>query len=508
MPDIVLSTLNARYIHAAFGLRYLYANLGELQDSAFIDEFTIAQRPVDIAEAIIAHNPKILGLGVYIWNAELSLQLVQILKQLRPQLKIILGGPEVSYETESQEIIQWADYVVTGEGEVTFQSLCTQLLNGKRPLLKIQPGTEPDVGTLIRPYDLYSDEDIKNRVLYVEASRGCPYRCEFCLSSLDKTTRTFPLDDFLDDMQVLLDRGARQFKFVDRTFNLNIGFSTRILEFFLQRYTEGLFLHFEMIPDRLPQQLRQYIQKFPKGSLQFEIGVQTLDPETQKRISRKQDIPKLETNFKFIDEHTGVHTHADLIIGLPGESMLSFGEGLNRLLALKPNEIQVGILKRLRGAPVNRHTDAWGMVYNPNAPYDVLETSAIDFSTMQRLKRFARYWDLIVNSGNFKSTLQFLWKHHSPFESFLALSDWLFDTTQAVHKISLERLVQLLLEYLTGPLQFERTVIGELLLADYTRIGRKPPKVLYEFTSPRATSSQKTHAFSKLPKRQARHALS
>ena len=222
MADIVLCTQNARYTHSAFGLRYLYANLGELQDRAEICEFTINERPINVAEAILARDPKIVGIGVYIWNTQPALELVGILKRLRPELQIVLGGPEVSYETEEQALTAAADFVITGEGEVTFATLCRKLLAGSRPLLKILPGESPNVETLLLPYEYYTDEDIQNRVLYVEASRGCPYRCEFCLSALDTTTRAFPLDRFLAEMDQLLMRGALQFKFVDRTFNLNL----------------------------------------------------------------------------------------------------------------------------------------------------------------------------------------------------------------------------------------------------------------------------------------------
>src|SRR5207247_3930379 len=188
---------------------------------------------------------------------------------------------------------------------------------------------------------------------------------EFCLSSLDVPVRNVPLDAFLAAMQRLLDRGLRQFKFVDRTFNLNLNFSRSILQFFLDRYEPGLFLHFEMIPDRLPEALRETIARFPAGALQFEVGVQTFNDDVAARISRKQDNAKLADNLRYLREHTGVHVHADLIVGLPGEDVESFARGFDRLVALKPQEIQVGMLKRLRGTPIVRHDVEWGMVYSP-----------------------------------------------------------------------------------------------------------------------------------------------
>ncbi len=222
MPDIILTTLNAKYAHCAFGLRYLLANLGELQAQARILEFDINQRPIDVVEVILRQEPKIVGIGVYIWNATQSLQVVADLKRLRPDLIIILGGPEVSYEYDRQEIVRLADHVITGEADLAFAEVCGQTLNGKPPPEKIVPAPLPNFDRLALPYELYTDTDIAHRVIYVEASRGCPFECEFCLSSLDIPVRNASLDRFLTAMQHLLDRGVRQFKFVDRTFNLNL----------------------------------------------------------------------------------------------------------------------------------------------------------------------------------------------------------------------------------------------------------------------------------------------
>jgi radical SAM superfamily enzyme YgiQ (UPF0313 family) len=197
--------------------------------------------------------------------------------------------------------------------------------------------------------------------------------------------------------------------FVDRTFNLNLNVSKTLLHFFLERYQPGLFFHFEMIPDRLPDALRELIAQFPPGALQFEVGVQSFNNDVCQLISRRQDVGKLEDNFQFLRRETGVHIHADLIAGLPGETMESFAAGFDRLIALRPQEIQVGILKRLRGTPIVRHDEEWGMIYSANPPYEILQNKLIDFATMQRLRRFARYWDIVGNSGNFVETTPLLW---------------------------------------------------------------------------------------------------
>lgn len=503
MADIVLATLNAKYAHSAFGLRYLFASLGALQGRAALLEFNINQRPIDILEQIVAERPRIVGLGVYIWNVGPTTELVRLLKALLPDTYVVLGGPEVSYETEHQDIIAHADYVVTGEGEVSFPRLCQSLLAGEALPAKVIHGQMPDTLQLPLPYHLYSNDDIAKRVIYVEASRGCPFSCEFCLSSLDTKVRRFDMPAFFAAMEDLLARGAQQFKFIDRTFNLQVPVSTAILEFFLERMRPGLFLHFEMIPDRLPAELRALIGKFPPGVLQFEIGVQTLTPAVEGRISRRQNHRKLEENFAFLRDSTGVHVHADLIVGLPGETLETLATSFDRLLALGPQEIQIGILKRLRGTPIVRHTEAFRMVYNPHAPYDLLANDTLDFATMQRLKRMARFCDMVVNSGNFRDTAPLVWADApSAFERFLALADWLYLRFGQTHAVALDRLAEALLDYLENTLG--RADARAVLLGDCHRTAnRRTPA----FLAPPQTHDGRSQAGSRgaLPRRQARH---
>jgi radical SAM superfamily enzyme YgiQ (UPF0313 family) len=480
MAEIVLTTLNAKYAHAAFGLRYLLANLGRLRERAEIVEFDIGQRSVDVLEALLARDPKIVGIGVYIWNVAEATRLVSELKRVRPDITLILGGPEVSYETEAQEIARLADYVITGEADLAFADLCSQILEPECEIRNPKSEVGPKIITaplprfeeLELPYSLYTSRDIAQRVIYVEASRGCPYECEFCLSSLDIPVRQAPLDEFLAAMEELLARGARRFKFVDRTFNLNLKMSGAILEFFLERMQPGLFLHFEMIPDRLPEALRGLIRRFPPGALQFEVGIQTFNEEVADLISRRQDNARAEQNLRWLRDETGVHVHADLIVGLPGESIESFGRGFNRLVALRPQEIQVGMLKRLRGTPIVRHDQAWGMIYSPAAPYEILQTRLIDYGAMQRLRRFARYWDLVANSGNFVESAPLVWEGDLPFESFLRLSDWLYSASGRTNGISLKRLAELLFRYLTHETRCEELTAAQAIWNDYRRGGR------------------------------------
>jgi radical SAM superfamily enzyme YgiQ (UPF0313 family) len=448
---ILLSTLNARYAHASLGLRYLLANMGELQSQTRLQEFVIGAKTTEIVEKLLSHSPRVIGFGIYIWNVDETTKVVAMLKRVAPEVTIVLGGPEVSHETGEQDIIRMADYLVTGWGDVTFPKLCGEILNGPKPLMKIHAGLQPPMAEIAMPYSLYTDEDIAHRTLYVEASRGCPFKCEFCLSALDKTAWPFGLDTFLGELETLHARGARLFKFVDRTFNLNIKTSLKIMQFFLDKLEanpdDPVYAHFELVPDHLPDALKEGIAKFPPGALQFEIGIQSFNPEVQALVSRKQDNTKAADNIRWLIEHSHAHMHVDLIAGLPGEDMASFARGFDKLVALKPHEIQFGILKRLRGTPIIRHTEQYGLVFDAYAPYTILATSLIDFSTMQRLVRFARYWDLVANSGRFANTIERMLAD-APFDNFMAFSDWIYSKTDATHRIALDRLANLVTQWL------------------------------------------------------------
>ena len=476
MSDIVLATMNARWSHASFGLRCLRANLGALTARSALVERTIEDRAADVVEAILAHEPRVVGLGVYIWNARAMLDVARTIKALRPQTVVVVGGPEVSHEIDAQDIV--ADWIVTGEGEDAFRSICERVLAPAParalPIVEAETrviaGGSPALDAMAMPYALYDDVDVRDRIVYVEASRGCPFTCSFCLSALDDGVRTFPLERFVDELRALYDRGLRRFKFVDRTFNLKIDAAAAILDFFLAR--TDTFAHFEMIPDRLPAALRERLARFADGAVQLEVGIQTFDDDTAKRISRKQDAAKIEDNLRFL-AGTGVHVHADLIAGLPGEDLASFGRGFDRLYALGVDEIQVGILKRLRGAPLARDArehPEWGLVFDTAPPYALLQSAALSFTDAQRVSRFARAFDLVHNSGRFPHTAALLLtRDGSPFARFLAFSDWLYAETHARHGIALARLADLLARWLVDEDGAPKDVVAAALEHDLGR---------------------------------------
>ncbi|MDR3166718.1 MAG: DUF4080 domain-containing protein [Treponema sp.] len=482
-PLIILTTINAKWIHPSLALRLLKANLGEWEDRAEILEFALRQPLEEKTGPILAAAPRILGISVSIWNHRASLELLLALKRawegnpdggdcpLKPagtapaggqrplgrRPLIILGGPEAAYLPEETELLRHADWVLRGEGEVFFRDFVALVLGEKGDLegRSFRTGdSEPEPGAgLIRGlpsvkqvrgkiiearplepasldpgYRLYTQEDLHRKLLYVEASRGCPFGCQFCLSSLDRQVREFPLEAFLGEMEALLDRGARTFKFLDRTFNLNIGQARRILEFFLDRLRPSLCVHFEMVPGRFPPELREILPRFPPGSLRLEVGIQTFNPETAALIGRSSD-PEGELEvLRFLREGTHAIVHADLIAGLPGEDLASFAQGFDRLWAVRPTEIQPGILKRLPGTPLSRQDKDWDMVYSPQPPYEVLETAVLPVRDLDRLKNFARFWELIVNRGAFPDLAPALFPEGKPvFGPFMALSDWLLE---------------------------------------------------------------------------------
>jgi hypothetical protein len=459
MIPILLATINAKWIHPSLGLRLLKANLGEYEDQAELWEFALRQPLTEQTGPLLAAAPRILGLSVSIWNHRATVELLEALDMAwdtgrSPRPFIILGGPEAAYLEADSPLIRHADWVVRGEGERIFRELCDLLLRtGVRPggdtgSIREELGALPsvtriwgkfieshpvDIPSLASAYRLYTDEDLSHKLTYVESSRGCPWACAFCLSSVSPGLRLFPLDRVLTELRALVERGARSFKFLDRSFNQDIPRAKRIMEVFLE-YLEGpkpaagtpLWVHFEMLPSKFPAELRELLMRFPPGTLRLEIGIQTFNPQTAALIGRPSKPEQELEVLAFLREKTGALVHADLIAGLPGEDLASFARGFDRLWAVRPGEIQLGILKCLPGTPITRHSNTYGMRYATDPPYEVLETSALAVEDLDRIKNFARFWELIVNRGAFTALLpRLVPEGEGAFSPFMALSDWL-----------------------------------------------------------------------------------
>ena len=469
LAPILVAAINARHSHASLGARCLLANLGELRPQADLAEFTIQQPAAEIADALAARNPKILGLGVYIWNAGRVAELLPLLRHKLPDMKIVLGGPEIAESTAG------ADILLFGEGDLAFAALCRDLLAGQ-PTERLLHPSPPDLAAIQLPYDEYSDSDLAHRLLYVESSRGCAMRCDYCVSANDESVRFFPLPALLAAFDRLLARGARQFKFCDRSFNLDVPRAVEILAFFREQLPRfpGLFLHFEMLPDRFPDELREALAAFPPRSLQLEIGLQSLNPAVLTTIRRPQDLDRAADNLRFLREQTHAWLHTDLIAGLPGETPESFAAGFDRLFALGPHEIQLGILKKLPGAPLARHDDAYAMRYDPAPPYEVRSTRDWPAEHLVRSARFAHYWDAFVNSQRFIPAAPLIW-HGTPsvFGAFMELSDWLAARFPREHGVPLADLVEALFDFLTQVRGVAPAVAADALLRGYRHAGAR-----------------------------------
>ena len=464
--NIILTTINAKWIHPSLALRLLKANLGSLEDSCEIIEFALRQplsEKLDQLRGVFKNdldNGKpgaacsgsrrtgILGISVSIWNHTATIELLKELEkswsvwQIEKPI-IVLGGPEVTHLPPAAEIFNYADYVIRGEGEAAFKSLCEYLLDNKnlsRAAEKFISEQNVNLTEIKTAYHLYTDEDISKKLIYVESSRGCPFGCEFCMSAEDNKVREFPLEKFLAEMDILIQRGVKTFKFLDRSFNTNIKRALQIINFFLDKIEQlsapprlcesssPFTVHFEMVPSVFPAELREALARFPPGTLRLEIGIQTLNEETAARIGRHSNPEKELEALRFLREKTNAIIHADLIAGLPGEDLASFGSGFDRLWdavfddrrIVNPSEIQLGILKLLPGAPISRHNEVYNMRYNPLPPYEVEETLNISAVDLGRIKNFARFWELIVNRGLLTMTKKPI------FEKFMTLSDNLF----------------------------------------------------------------------------------
>ncbi len=461
MIDILLATVNAKWIHPSLALRLLRANLGDLEERSAILEFALRQPLEEKISGILAERPRILALSVSIWNHVGTLELLRALRPLwaagdgggRPV--VILGGPEAANLDAGAPLLAECDWLVRGEGEHAFRELCRAILADRMPetggaiqsvrtqgTYRIATAAPVDPATIDPGYRLYTDEDLRRKLTYVEASRGCPFGCEFCLSSLDRKVRNFPLAPFLAEMDALFGRGARAFKFLDRTFNLEAARARAIMEFFLARLKggrlhggghgpdsrdgSGAYVHFEMVPSRFPEELREPLRAFPPGTLRLEVGIQTFDADVAAAIGRPSDPEKEIEALDFLRRRTTAIVHADLIAGLPGETSEGFGRGFDRLWSVEPTEIQVGVLKRLPGAPLSRHDVPYRMRYAEVPPYEAVSTSTMTEPELDRIKNFARFWELIVNRGHFPDLVpDLLPSGGSAFARFMALSDGL-----------------------------------------------------------------------------------
>ena len=459
--NVVLSTLNSKFIHSSLALRYLKA-YGEAHGQAYdIVEYTINMPVLHILSDITEHDIDILGFACYIWNIEMTLHVVDMVKAVRPDIKIVLGGPEVSFTAdELLERCPNIDYIVQGEGEEAFHALVTALQLGNDGLDPVIPGVRgrrdgsilgsleavevSDLSSIPFPYTEEDMEDLEHKIIYYESSRGCPFSCQYCLSGNKNTVRFFPQERTLEELQWFIDHGVKQVKFVDRTFNCAPHHHRPLMEFMRDSDTDMNF-HLEMEPELMTEWETNILCETPPGRIQIEVGVQSTHKKTLDAINRYNDWPYIQKSIRPIIQAGRTHVHMDLIVGLPHEDFNRFGQSFNDLFSLQPHALQIGFLKLLKGSGVRRMRE-YKYVADPLAPYEVLSTHVLPYDDVRFLKYFEDVFERFYNSERFRTTFSYIGQQliHGETDVFTYFCDmtraWL---KEGNHKVNLKDIDQI-----------------------------------------------------------------
>jgi anaerobic magnesium-protoporphyrin IX monomethyl ester cyclase len=443
---VVLTTLNAKFIHSSLALRYLRSEISEEFPNNKLLEFTIHDVPMNITSRIFQEKPDVIGFSCYIWNIEQTIPVLDMIRHVLPDTLIVLGGPEVSYDSEYwMKRLHMVDVIVKGEGERTFHHVLKACADsptvrgtdfGKVPgvVYRTSSGdvktTFPrekieDLDSIPSPFTSHLEE-LQNRMVYFEASRGCPFRCQFCLSSIEEGVRYFSLERVKSDLKTLIDAGVRQIKFVDRTFNINKQYAMEIFDFLIRNHKQTTF-QFEITADIMRPEVLDFLAKeAPAGLFRFEIGVQSTNDLTNMAVQRRQNFEKLTRTVTMIRESGKIVQHLDLIAGLPHEDYKSFRKTFNDVFALKPDELQLGFLKMLRGTGLRLQAEQFGYRYMEHAPYEILGNTVLPFSDMVRLKQLEDILEKYWNDHKMDHTVKYLVHHvfDSPFDFFQDFGDY------------------------------------------------------------------------------------
>lgn len=441
---VVLSTLNAKYIHTSLALRCLKAYSGERFDID-IAEYTIKDPAMNIVSDLFAREPDVVGFSCYIWNIEETVTVINMLRKIKPELRIVLGGPEVSYDTEHwMERLPEVDFIVMGEGEETFHHLLTELegdgkfhmvfglayrkRKGDAEEIVLNP-PRPKLNLAELPSPHRFEEDIPHlgsRVVYFETSRGCPFSCQFCLSSIEVGVRYFDIERTKSDLNYLIDNGAKLIKFVDRTFNIKRDYALEMFKFLIENH-RGCVFQFEITADIMRPEVLDYLAEHaPPGIFRFEIGVQSTNDPTNLAVQRRQNWNKLVRTVTKVKDSGKIDQHLDLIAGLPLEDYDTFRQTFNDVFALRPEELQLGFLKMLRGTGLRLDAAKWGYIYMDRAPYEMLGNDLMPFGDIVRIKRVEDVLEKYWNAHRMDHTLLYLVDHvyPSPFDFFQRFGDF------------------------------------------------------------------------------------
>lgn len=486
---ILLTSLNAKYIHTSLALYYLKGYCTNLSWEMEIKEYTINGKVPDIVADIYRAKADVVGFSCYIWNIEQTLQVCQMLKKINSDIQIILGGPEVSYNP--REVLNqhdYIDFVIFGEGEITYSELLEAMemnlslddISGlafrKNGAVKKNPERSliDNLDVVPFPYDTKTLNNLKDKIVYYESSRGCPFQCQYCLSSTIHGVRFFSLERVKRDLENLVVCKVKQVKFIDRTFNCDKMRTREILEWILQLNVEGTNFHFEVAADILDDDIITLLASAPDGLFQLEIGVQSTNRETLNIIKRKMDFLKVENVVKRLREPNNVHLHLDLIAGLPREDFLSFNNSFDHVYNLQPHQLQLGFLKLLKGSNLREKAGEYGLVYQDNPPYEVLKNAELSYDDLLVLKRVEDLVERYYNSCRYVQTLDYVVNDHpqGPFAFYYDFSKYL-DENGVESLGSHENQVKLLLEYIIQQNPHMKSLYQDLIKLDWLLFERK-----------------------------------
>lgn len=490
---VFLTTLNSKFIHSNLAIRYLAAYCRDLPVQMELTEFNINQQQDYILAQIYKAAPDILGFSCYIWNIESTLELCSNLRKILPEVKIILGGPEVSFDAEKiMADHPYIDYIVRGEGEVTFRELLEKLLqlsSKTNPADILIPGLTARVGEQIlsgpeRPLIANLDdipspflegsntgEDFANKLVYYESCRGCPFNCQYCLSSTFRGVRTFSIERIKADLRKLIKAGVGKVKFVDRTFNFDPAHALEILRFLLESPQKTTF-HFEITAHLLSDEILELLKEAPVGLFQFEIGVQSTHQPTLRAIKRADDFARLQEVVRVVAGYRNIHLHLDLIAGLPGEDYATFQQSFNDVFNLHPDDLQLGFLKLLKGSGIRMDAEKHGYRYTDRAPYEILSNDLISFGEILELKMVEDLLETYYNSHKFEMSLEFIIKRFyekQPFTFFKDFKDY-WEMKGYHHRPHKDiTLYQILQEFYLQQIEHDTAIFLEYLKFDFLR---------------------------------------